>query len=867
MRRFSLLVSLVLCFAFSATAQAPQKKTLPNGLTVLVQENRAAPVVAVRFYVKTGSIYEGQYLGTGISHLFEHVLQEGSQSRTKDQINAEAQAIGGQTNAYTSNDVTAYHITTAAPYFERALENLADSMMNATFPEAEVKTQQGVIHHEMNMGDDDPERLLWKAFYEAAFIRHPVRFPVIGFKESFDRITREDIVSYYRTHYTPENTILSVAGDVRAEDVFAAAQKTLGSWQRRSANTPSIPDEPTQSTPRRVVIEKPIQNASAMMGWHTVPIQHPDLYALDVLARVLGGGETSRLTQELREKRELVYGISAFSHTPNYDAGIFAIRASLAPDKIASFEKAVWDEIHKIKTSGVNLSELARAKRGMETDYLFQSDVETQAERMAYDFLGTGDPNYSARYIQNVNAVTPAQVQAMAQKYLLQNGVTTAIVQPESKQTTPVAAVEAAVDAATKAQAVKPAQMFVLKNGLRVLIRENKTTPTVAIAAMGLGGARLENPDKPGVANLAAGLLVKGTQKRTALQFGEVVEDLGASLETGSGYNAWTLSSNWLARDWRRGLSLVHEALTMPTFPEDELRRDKAAVSAAIKEQQDDPDTVASLLLRKTFFGNHAYGRSSLGSLESVSKVTREDVAQNWKETFDPRNTIIAIYGDVAATEARRVTEFLFGDLTSPPTPLPARRPSINPLAKQVVVQQSKPDITQTVLYFGYPGITIRDEDRYALTVLDGALSGIYFPGGRLHARLRDNQLVYGVHAFQMTGIDGGSFMIEAGTTKDKRDTVRQIIEEEVKKIRDAEISDEELERAKGMAITSRAVDLQTNSAQATGAISDELFGLGCKNGEDYQQEINAITKADVQRVAQKYLRPEASAIAIVEPK
>lgn len=860
MQRFLILFSLILCSSICALAQAPLKKTLPNGLTILVQENHAAPVVAVRFYVKTGSIYEGQYLGAGISHLFEHVLQEGSKTRTKEQINAEAQAIGGQTNAYTSNDITAYHVTTAAPFFNRALENLADSMMNATFPEVEVKTQQGVIHHEMNMGDDDPDRVLWEAFYATAFIRHPVRLPVIGYQQTFDRITREDIVSYYQSHYTPDNTILSVAGDVKAEDIFAAAQKVMGAWERRSVNTPSIPDEPVQNTPRRVVIEKPVQNVSAMMGWHSIPIQHPDLYALDVLARVLGGGESSRLNLELREKRELVYGISSFSLTPNYDAGIFAIQATLGPDKLPDFEKAVWEEINKIKTSGVSAAELARAKRGMETDFAFNNDVEAQAERMAYDFLGTGDPNYSAHYVQNINAVTPAQVQAMAKKYLLENGVTTAIVRPESKGIAPATA-------AVKQEAVKPAQMFALKNGLRVIIRENKTTPTVAIALIGMGGVRLENEDKPGVANLALDMLQKGTTLRSSDAFAAIVDDLGGTLDISSGTNAWTVSSNWLARDWRRGLSLIHEALTMPAFPEAELRREKAGTIAEIKQQQDDPDAVSSLLLRRTFFGKHPYGRSPLGTLESVGKITREDVAASWKETFNPGETVLAIFGDVSAEEARRVMEYLFSSLNGPLSKASKTLPVIAPLDKQVVVQEEKPDITQTVIYIGYPGITVKDEDRYALTVLDAALSGIYYPGGRLHARLRDNQLVYGVHAFPMTGLDGGSFMVEAGTTKDKRDEVRRIMEEEVQKIRDTLISDEELERAKGMAITARAVDLQTNSAQASAAIADELFGLGYKNGAEYRDKINAITKEDVQRVAQKYLRPEASAIAIVEPK
>lgn len=861
MLRLLTFFSVLLALIIPATAQNAQKKTLPNGLTVLVQENHAAPVVAVRFYVKTGSIYEGEYAGTGISHLFEHLLQEGSKTRTKEEINAETQAIGGQTNAYTSNEVTAYHIVTASQYFERALENLADSMMHATFPEAEVKTQQGIIHHEMNMGEDDPNRVLWKTFYETAFIRHPVRLPIIGYRAPFDRLTRDDILAYYQTHYTPDNTILAVAGDVKAADVFAAAQKALGDWERRAATTPVLPQEPVQSTPRRAVVEKTtVQNTIAMMGWHTIPLQHPDLYALDVLAKVLGGGETSRLTQELRDKQELVYGVSAFSHTPGYDAGVFAVRATLPPENLEKFEKAVWTEINKIKNQGVRAEELARAKRGVETDFLFGNDVATQAEQMAYDFMGTGDPNYSAQYVARIQEVTAAQVQAMARKYLPAKGMTLAAVRPPQEKV-------ASNKGESAKEPVSPAQMFTLKNGLRVIIRENRISPTVAIAAVGMDGLRMEPRGKNGVANLAASLLLRGTTKRSALEFSQVVDDMGGTIRTGSGFNAWTLSSNWLARDWRRGLSLVHEALTMPTFPEEELRREKTIVNAAIRQQESNPDATASLLLRRTFFGEHPYGLSPLGTTESVEKISRADVVSHWKHVLNPQEMVLAVYGDIDAANVRKVVEYLFAEL-----PVASEKASeisipIQPLKKREIVTEQKPDIAQTVLYFGYPGITITDEDRAALTVLDGALSGIYYPGGRLHARLRDNQLVYGVHAFEMRGIDGGSFMVMAATTKDKRDEVRGIIEEEIRKIRDEKISEEELERAKGMAITASAVDLQTNGAQASNAVTNELLGLGYKSSEEYEKLINSVTREDVQRVAQKYLREEASALAIVEPE
>ena len=257
------------------TGPQVQKQTLPNGLTVLARENHGAPVVAVRVYVRTGSIYEDKYLGAGLSHLFEHTLFEGTVTRDKKALNDELQAIGGQSNAYTSYDVTAYHVTTAAPYFDRAAGVLADMVRNATFPEAEVKVQQGVIHNEMNLGEDDPQRALSELFDQAAFRVHPVRYPIIGYPAQFDALSRQDVLDYYKTHYTPENTVVSVAGDVDAAQIFETIKQEFGTWPRGIARTPILPSEPAQNAPRRATAQMPVNLTYLEMGWHTIPLQKP----------------------------------------------------------------------------------------------------------------------------------------------------------------------------------------------------------------------------------------------------------------------------------------------------------------------------------------------------------------------------------------------------------------------------------------------------------------------------------------------------------------------------------------------------------------------------------------------------------------
>ncbi|HEX8832956.1 MAG TPA: pitrilysin family protein, partial [Abditibacteriaceae bacterium] len=629
------------------------KRVLPNGLTVLVQENHAAPVVAVRMYVRTGSIYEGQYLGTGISHLFEHALSEGTKTRTKEQINDDVQGMGGQSNAYTSYDVTAYHITTASSYFERALNSLSDEMQNATFPESEVKVQQGIIHNEMNMGEDDPNRAISKLYYETAFRVHPVRYPIIGHRQLFDRLTQNDILTYYKTHYTPENTVVAVAGDVNAEAALASIATAFGTWERRSPATPTLPQEPRQSSPRRAVLEKDVNLSYLQMGWHTIPLQHPDLYALDTLAQILGGGESSRLVRDLREKQNLVSSVTSYSSTPNYNAGVFAVRATLPPGNEAKVENAVWSHVGRMWREGVSAAELERAKKQIETTFVFNStSVEDQAEQMAYDELGTGDPTYSRRYVAGIKAVTAEQVQAVAKKYLTREGVTTAILKPRVAGGT--------AKNTTKKAAVSAPKLVRLSNGMRLIIRENHATPTVSIVAMGAGGARLEPARKAGLANIFAEMLTRGTKKRSAEQIASLVDDMGASLEPFSGYNAWGLQSQWLSRDWRRGLSLVGESMLQPTFPADELARVKNQTAARIKAQNDDPMGAASLLLRRTYFGNHPYGRAAIGTAATVGGITPADLQAYWNSVMLPRSVVLSIYGDVNAAEVQAAAENMF---------------------------------------------------------------------------------------------------------------------------------------------------------------------------------------------------------------
>ncbi|MHC4341170.1 MAG: M16 family metallopeptidase, partial [Planctomycetota bacterium] len=316
---------LLIASAFAAD-DGIHTRTLPNGLRVVVKEDHSKPLAALRIYVGTGGCFEGEYLGCGISHYYEHLLSGGTTSnRTEEESAKILREMGGQSNAYTRSDHTCYFIDTHRDYISRAIDLYGDWMMHNVLKPEEVEREKGVILKEMNMGEDEPPRVLYKLFSKTMFRVHPIRIPTIGFRENFERLTRDDLIRYYRDRYAPNNTVVAVAGDVEPEAIFAQVERAMGAWERRPSPPVMIPAEPRQTAPRYAEVEMDVQQASVRMGWHTINLFHPDLYALDMVASVLSRGRSSRMVRRVVEQERLATEIAAYSLTPSYMSGTFGV--------------------------------------------------------------------------------------------------------------------------------------------------------------------------------------------------------------------------------------------------------------------------------------------------------------------------------------------------------------------------------------------------------------------------------------------------------------------------------------------------------------------------------------------------------------
>src|SRR5436189_5646694 len=288
-----------------------QKWILPNGLTVIVQEDHSAPVASVQAWCATGSIDEDQHLGAGLSHILEHMLFKGTNTRSAHQIAQSIQDVGGYINAYTSFDRTVFWIDVPKDGVGTALPVLSDGMMNLRLPPDDYNKEQEVIRREFALGMDDPDRMASLLLFGTAYQRHPYRFPVIGELEIYNQLTQEQVMQYYKTRYVPNNLTFVVVGDVDADKVRQQSTELFSPYAEKSLQPVYIPAEPPQLGRRAVHQEFATELTHLSLAWHIPEVTNPDVPALDLLSTILGDGRSSRLYRRVREEAGLAFSISA----------------------------------------------------------------------------------------------------------------------------------------------------------------------------------------------------------------------------------------------------------------------------------------------------------------------------------------------------------------------------------------------------------------------------------------------------------------------------------------------------------------------------------------------------------------------------
>ncbi|MCF3651810.1 M16 family metallopeptidase [Synoicihabitans lomoniglobus] len=835
---------------------APTRRVLPNGLTVIQQRDPAATVASVQVWVKTGSIHEQQHLGAGLSHYLEHLLFKGTERREGREISTEVQAHGGYINAYTSFERTVYYIDIPAEHAPVAVDILGDAVLHSTLPADEVEREKQVILREIDMGLDDPDLRLWQSLFETVYRTNSYREPIIGHRDVFAAVDRDALVDYYRNRYVPNNIVLVVTGGFDTAAIDAAIEQHWGKAPRRRLAPVILPVEPTALAPRVQHLEEDVEIVRGALAWTIPGLTHPDAATLDVLAMILGNGDSSLLWEAIREKARLVHSIDVTSWNPG-DHGLFYLSFICDLDERDKTLAAIPRELRRIEKKGFTAGQVRKAVRQLVVGEINgRKTVAGRASRLGVAEVVAGDMLFTQGYFERLKRITPASLRRALRTYLLDGHSTTVTLTPKAPAAVSTNA-PAAISTTSDAGLVREQ----LANGTRLLLQPDSRLPNLHFRLLCLGGGAFEPTDQRGTTALMATLLARDTAKRSAAQVAGAIESVGGSLSPVFGNNTFGLSVEVLPGDVDLALDLLAEAALKPTFTKDSFEIERDAQIADLQQDVDDIVTIGRKQLRKRFFGSHPLAVDAHGEVDHLRTVKPRDLVTLHRRLMVGSNVVLSVAGDFNAKTLAPKLRMLLRRFKK--AALASSSPTLDHPAEVGDFVEIQPR-QQAVVFQGYLGPGVCSEDFHVAEVADELFSGM---SSRLFERVREEKgLAYYVRSSRVVSLDSGMFYFYAGTAPGKETEVLKEIELEIARMARGRITKAELTRCQTRLCAGRRMGLQSNGSRAMHVALNELYGQPLDDGSDFEARINAVTIKSLAAFARRYLKRDACTQVVVRP-
>jgi zinc protease len=881
-----------------------EEAVLENGLRVVSLEDRSAPIVAVQLWYHVGSKDE-QVDRQGFAHMFEHMMFRGTDRLgPKDHFDY-IRRTGGQCNAYTSFDQTVYVQELPANQLEMVLWLEAERMSALKIDEGGFATERKVVEEERRLGLNQPYGDVAEKLLSDLFTVHPYRWSPIGQIEHLRASTADDIQKFWDTYYVPNNCTLVVVGDVPGTQVRELAQKCFG-WIPRCEDPPRVAAVEPEQTELKQFRIKPENGPVPIAGiaFRTVPQGHPDAVALELLMSILGGGESSRVYVDLVRRKEVAV-VGAGMYVGFEQAGFAGLIGVLMPlgdtDPVVA---ALWEQAEKVKAEGVTDEELAKArKQALRADVTQLLSVASKASSLGEAATLYGDTQEANERIRRMETVTAADLQRVAQQYLVKERANEIVIQPglmaavksalsmggkEGDQ--PPMESEAEVEGGRRAAASGPkagaeppddypeappvapplatgvslpSQVAELSNGLKLVLVENHEVPFVSASLDVRAGAFTEDPKFPGTASLAAGLVTKGTVARDAEALANELERNAISLGASAGHDSADVSVSSLTEDSERALRLLSEVVQAPRFEPAEFKRlrDQTATGMAVTEKT--PGVIADRSFERALWGEHPYGRPAEGTSKDLQQLDPDRLATWWAEWVRPDTCTLYVAGDLSLEEATALAERYLGgweaEGPSPDMPLPATE---QPAGIRITLID-QPGAIQSEIRAGHGGITRRNPLYPTAAVLSQCFGGSF--SSRLNEVIRVQKgLTYGARGGLSSQRFGGEFAVSTFTkTPTTAETVQAVLDE-VRRLVAEPPAGKELDDAVAYMVGSFAGSLETPQDIAGRLWTLELNGLPPTWYEDYLASVAATDTEDLKRCAAELLAPDRLVIVVV---
>jgi zinc protease len=897
-------------FAQTASAPAPahklptipfEKYTLKNGLEVILSEDHTLPLVSVNIWYHVGAANE-KAGRTGFAHLFEHMMFEGSQHvGAKAHFTFLEGAGATDINGSTNFDRTNYYETVPSNQLDLALWLESDRMgyLLGKLDIQNLANQRDVVRNERRQSvENAPYGLVEEKLVHSLFPQdHPFYPNVIGSHADVEAAKLEDVREFFQHYYTPNNATLVIAGDFDNASTKVLIDKYFGTIPQGPAVPKVALVTPPITKEVRAIVTDQVQLPKVYMGWLTPAEFKPGDVECALFASILAGGKSSRLYKSLVYDKEIAQDVTAGIEGTR-QVSMFELEVTAKPGiKVEDLEKAVNVELDKLRTEGITAAELQRARNVTETSLVRSLQSSNGiANRLNYYNFYVGTPDYFSQDIARYDAVTPADINAVIKSTFKNDARAVIYGVPGDKVVSDVPKTtdddnkkQAAAagssksnmaDEAWRATPPKPgpapkfslpvATQVKLPNGLTVLLVERHNLPLVSATLFTLSGSELNPLDKPGLSSFTANMLNEGTTTRSSMQFSDDTDQIGASLGSEAGYSSAFLELSTLTWNAPAGFDLLADATLHPAFDAKEIERVRNRRITAVLQEDDDSGAIGYRTVDRALYPNSPYQYPVIGTEASLKSITHDDLVNFWKQGYVPSNAYLAVAGDLSEADLTALANKYFGGWSGPAFTTKVPAPPAPPAPATYIVD--KPGAPQTFLAVAGLGASRNTPDYVPLSVMNTALGGLF--SSRINMNLREEHgYTYGAFSSFQFRRGVGPFLTGGEIRTDVTAPAAQELLKEVKRIRESELTPEELAKAKDSFAKSLVAYFETLEATASTIGMQSVFGLPPNYYRDLPAEIARVSSGDALRVAKEYLHPDAMIVvavgdrAVIEPK
>ena len=852
----------------SARVDIPyQRFVLPNGLTLIVHEDRKAPIVAVNVWYHVGSKNE-QPGRTGFAHLFEHLMFNGTENYDKDFFGPLEQAGATDMNGTTNEDRTNYFENVPTNALDLVLWMESDRMGHLTgaISQPKLDEQRGVVQNEKRQGENEPYGKVWDFLTPKLYPpNHPYAWTVIGSMEDLDGAKLDDVKEWFTSYYGAANAVVVVAGDI---DAATARQKV----ERYFGDIPAGPPVARQQAwiakrtgSQRGVMQDRVPQARIykvwnMPGWGTAEADY-----LNLVSDVLAKGKSSRLFKRLVYDDQIATDVSAYVDLREI-GGLFVVEATARPGvNLFRVEKAVDEELQRLLVGGPTPIELRRVKtqyragfiRGVERIGGFggKSDVLAQGEVFA------GRPDFYKVRLNRAQQATPAQLSSAARRWL-SDGVYNLEVHPYPEFQTASAAADRSKlpTPGTPLESKFPQlERTTLSNGLKIVLARRPSIPQVRFDLLLDAGFAADQSGIPGTASLALAMMDEGTTRRNALQISDQLAQLGANLSTGSKLDVSSVSLEALKENLDASLAIYADVVLHPSFPHPDFERLKKQRLAQIQQEKADPVGLALRVFPGLLYGpTHAYSNpwTGSGTEESTTRIRREDLIRFHQAWFRPNHATMVVVGATTMDEIKPRLERLFAGWARGDVPTKAIA-TVQQQPRPTVYLMDRPGSLQSVIIAGNLAPPKANPKEVAIQTMNGVLGSDF--SSRVNMNLReDKHWAYGAYTFFRDARGQRPFVAYAPVQTDKTKEAIVELDKELRGIvKDRPIEPAELSRAQASLTLTLPGSWETMAA-LSGAITDIVsYGLDDRYYDTFADKVRAQSVQNLTEVAAEVVHPD----------